>query len=44
MTRKRVHLLSNHDQLATFRYDLKHVTSLTSMPNIVLNLAKFYSA
>ena len=33
-----------NDQLATFRYDLKHLTSLTSVPNVEFNEAKFYSA
>ena len=30
-----------NDQLATFRFDLKHLTSLTSIPNIVLIGDKF---
>ena len=32
-----------NDQLATFRYDLKQLTSLTLIPNIALNVVKFYS-
>ena len=33
-----------NDQLAAFRGDLKHLTSLTWKPNIALNAIKFYSA
>ena len=33
-----------NNQLATISYHLKHLTSLTPRPNIVLNAVKFYSA
>ena len=32
------------DKLAVFHGDLKRLTSLTSIPNIVLNTVHFYSA
>ena len=35
---------SGNNQLATVRYDLKRLTSLTSRTNIALNAVKFYSA
>ena len=33
-----------NDQLAMFRYNLKPLTLFTSIPNIALNVAKFFSA
>ena len=33
-----------NDQLATLRYDLKHLTSLTSFPKYRVKVVKFYSA
>ena len=33
-----------NDQIATFHYDLKHFTSLTSFPEYYVNVVKFYSA
>ena len=33
-----------NEQLASFRGDMKHLTSLPSIPNIALKTANFYSA
>ena len=33
-----------NDQLATLRYDLKHLTSLTAFPKYRVKVVKFYSA
>ena len=38
----RIYCKSRNGQLATFRGDLKGLTSLTSRPNIALNAVKFY--